>query len=95
MGYQEKLGYVLSQVFALLLPSFAFADTQCIALERSILVNRCQSCVEVIVRELRPPAEQIAGVYSGIARTVHLEAGGRETLQGPGSWMIGDIKECR
>jgi hypothetical protein len=82
-------------VLALLLPSFVFADTQCITLEGSSLTNRCQTCMEVTVHELRPPAEQTAGVYSGVSRTVRVEARGRETLQGRGSWMIGDLKECR
>jgi hypothetical protein len=86
---------VLIQVLALLLPSFAFADSQCIALEGSSLINRCGACLEVTVHELRPPAEQTARVYSGVSRTIRLEGPGRETLQGAGSWMIGDLKECR
>lgn len=82
-------------VLALLLPFPVFADSQCIALEGASLTNRCQACVEVTVHELRPPGEQASQVYSGVSRTVRLESRGHTTLQGGGSWMIGDLKECR
>lgn len=88
--------YALIQALALLLPAAAWADSQCIALEGATeLINRCEICMEATVLELRPPAEQHAGVYSGVSRTVRLEAGNRESLPGRGSWMLGDLRECR
>jgi len=85
----------LIPALALLLPSLVFADSQCVSLHGSSLINRCETCVEVTVHELRPPAEQGAGLFSGASRITRLEAGKRDTLQGDGDWMIGDIKKCQ
>jgi hypothetical protein len=60
---------------ALVFPS-ANADT-CIAMEGSSVHNRCQSCVELTARALRPPAEQASGLFTGESRSVRLEAGAR------------------
>jgi hypothetical protein len=78
----------------LLLPSSAIADSRCIAIEDSALVNKCQACTVVTVHELRPVAEQAAGVFTGVSRNVRLEAGASEPLQGSGSWAISDHKAC-
>jgi hypothetical protein len=85
---------VLILMAAVLLPSSAIADSRCIALEGSTLINRCETCTQVSVRELRPRGEQAVGMFTGESRTVRLEGGARETLQGSGGWAISDLKAC-
>ena len=85
----------LLPTIVILLPSFALADSRCIVLEGSTLINNCQNCAEVTVRELRPPAEQAKGLFTGLTRTVRLEAGGREALPDGERWIIGQLNACR
>jgi hypothetical protein len=75
--------------------SQAFADSLCISLEGVSLKNACANCVDVTLRELRPPKDQHMGVFSGVTRTVRLEGGRTEDLKSHGNWLIGDIAECR
>jgi len=75
-------------------PSFANADSRCVTLEGSALINRCRSCTEVTVHELRPPADQAAGLFTGVSRTTRLEAGARVTLPVGGGWILSDLKDC-
>lgn len=85
---------VLILMVAVLLPSGAIADSRCITMEGSTLINGCQACMDVTVHELRTPGEQAAELFTGISRVVQLEAGARETLQGSGLWAISDLKAC-
>ncbi len=78
---------------AVALSSSANADS-CITVEGYTLINGCVACTEVTLRALRPPAEQAAGLFTGETRTVRLEAGARETLQGSGGWAISGLKDC-
>jgi hypothetical protein len=75
-------------------PSVASADSRCITLEGSTLVNSCQDCMEVTAHELWPTAEQTAGLFTGASRTVRLEGLAREALHGSESWVITDLKAC-
>jgi hypothetical protein len=82
-------------VVAALLPSSVMADS-CVTLERSTVINRCQACVEVTVRELRPARDQAAGTFfTGVPRTVWVEAGRRATLQGGERWAVADMRICQ
>jgi hypothetical protein len=81
-------------IIGLLLTSAAMADSRCIVIEHSNLKNKCETCAEVTVHELRPPAEQAAGLFSGTSRKIRLEPGASETLGGTQSWIIGDIGAC-
>jgi hypothetical protein len=78
---------------AVVLPLSANADT-CIRMEGATVINRCQSCVELTARALRPRAEQAAGLFTDQNRSVRLEAGARETLQGSEQWAITDFGPC-
>lgn len=80
---------------ALMLPSLAFADSACISLEGSTLINQCDSCTEVTARELQPPAQRAAGLFTGVSRTVRLEGKTRATLSGGDRWAISDLSSCR
>lgn len=82
---------VLILLVAVVLPSSANADS-CITMEGSALINGCQACMEVTARE--PGVEQAAGMFTGESRTVRLEAGARETLQGGERWAITDLRPC-
>jgi len=81
-------------IAAVALPSSAIADSRCISLEAATLINRCETCTEVTVHALRSRGERAAGTFTGETRTVRLEAGARETLQGGGGWIISDLKAC-
>jgi hypothetical protein len=78
---------------AVVLPLSAIADT-CITMEGPTVINGCQSCVELTVRALRPRAEQAAGLFTDQSRSVRLDAGARETLQGSERWAIIDFRPC-
>jgi len=80
-------------VVAALLSSSAVADS-CVTLEGPALVNKCQTCMEVSVRELRPPGERAAGIFAGQPRLIRLEAGAHSTLQADRS-AITDLKPCQ
>ena len=86
---------VLLMIVVVARPSLANADSRCITLEGSTLINRCQSCTEVTAHELRPPAEQAAGLFTGVSRTTRLEAGTQEKLPVGGGWILSDLKDCR
>lgn len=79
---------------AALLPLCAIANSRCITLEGSTLINGCRACAEITVHALRAPAEQSAGTFTGKSRAVRLEAGARETLQDE-RWAITDLAACR
>jgi hypothetical protein len=78
---------------AVVLPSSAIADS-CITMEGFTVINECQTCMEITAHELRPRAEQAAGMFTGVIRTVRLEAGAREKLPGGEGWAISDLKAC-
>jgi hypothetical protein len=78
---------------AVVLPLSAIADT-CITMEGPTVINRCQSCVELTVRALRPRAEQAAGLLTDQYHSIRLDAGARETLQGSERWAITDFGPC-
>lgn len=84
---------VLVVMIAIVLPSSAFADS-CINMEGFTLINECQTCMELTVNELRPRGEEAAGLFTGVSRTVRLEAGARETLPGGEGWAISDLNAC-
>jgi hypothetical protein len=79
---------------AVVLSSSATADIGCISMQGSTLINECETCTEVTTHELRPRAEQPAGLFTGVSRTIRLEAGARETLPGGEGWAISDLKAC-
>jgi hypothetical protein len=80
-------------VMATMVPASAIADT-CINMEGPTLINGCQSCVELTVRALRPRQEQAAGLLTGESRTIRLDPGGRERLQGSDRWAVTGFRLC-
>jgi hypothetical protein len=84
---------VIVLMVAVVLPLSAIADT-CITMEGPTVINRCQSCVELTVRALRPRAEQAAGLFTDQYRSVRLDAGARETLQESERWAVTDFGPC-
>jgi hypothetical protein len=74
-------------------PSDALGDS-CITLEGSAVINRCQACMKVTIRELRPRGEQGEGIYREEHRSVRVEAGERVTLQNRERSTITDISAC-
>jgi hypothetical protein len=82
-------------ILALVLaPSLAMADAGCVTLEDGTLINRCDSCRQATVHEMRPPGQQSQGLFTGTTRTVRLEGNARSPLAGSGSWALGDEKSC-
>lgn len=81
-------------MLTLVLPVGAIADA-CITMEGPTVINRCQSCVEITFRALRPPAERATGLFTDQYRSVRLDAGARETLQGSERWAVTDFRPCR
>jgi hypothetical protein len=84
---------VLILMVAVVLPSSAIADS-CITMDGFTLINACQTCMEMTAHELRPRAEQVAGLFTGVSRNIRLEAGAREKLPGGEGWVIRDQKAC-
>jgi hypothetical protein len=81
-------------VVAALLWSSAIADS-CVTLEGPTLANKCQTCMEVTVRELRPRGEQATGMFASEPRSIRLEAGASSTVQGANRSAITDLKACQ
>jgi hypothetical protein len=81
-------------VIAAVLFSSAMADS-CITLEGSTLSNKCQTCMEVTVRELQPRAQQATAMFAGEPRSVRVEAGGQTIVEGGARSAITDLKSCR
>lgn len=79
---------------AVVVPSSATGDSRCISLEAAVLINRCETCVEVTVRSLPPHGEQAAAPFTAESRTIRLGASTQEKLQGGDSWIISDLKAC-
>jgi hypothetical protein len=61
----------------------------------STIVNSCQNCLEVVVRELRPRAEQGSEKFTGEPRSIRVESGGSAKLLANERSTITDLKACR
>jgi len=85
---------VLVLLLVVILPSTAIADS-CLTVEKSTVINMCQTCREVTVRELQPRGEQTSGLFTGQSRTDRLEPGERRTLQSGQGWAVSDLKACQ
>jgi hypothetical protein len=84
-------------LIAILLSSSAMADS-CVTLEITskgpTVINRCEVCMNVTVRELRPREEQATGMFASEPRLVRVEAEGRAGVQGSERLVITDLKAC-
>jgi hypothetical protein len=78
---------------AAVLSSSALADS-CVELEGTTVSNRCRTCMEVTVRELRPRAEQATAMFAGEPRSIRVEAGGQATVPDGERSAITDLKSC-
>jgi hypothetical protein len=81
-------------VAAAVLSSSAVADS-CVRLQGSMVVNKCQTCMEVTVRGLRPRAEQAVAMFASEPRSVRVEAGGQVAVPDGDRLAITDLRACQ
>ena len=93
-GQREALMRVSVLLVAIILSASAVADS-CVTLEGATVVNKCQACMEVTVRALRPPGEPAATMFAGEPRSVRVEAGARSTVEGGERSAVTDLKACQ
>jgi hypothetical protein len=85
---------VLALLAATALSSSAIADS-CVVRKGSMIVNSCLDCREVILREVRPKAEQGLGIFTGEPQSVRVEGGSRVQLPAGERLAIADLKVCQ
>jgi hypothetical protein len=84
---------VLLLLAAAVLSSSAAADS-CVTLEGHTLSNKCKACMEVTIRQLRPPDEQATTMFASGPRVVRVEAGGQTAVENGEQSAIVDLKAC-
>lgn len=65
-------------IFALLAPTAVFADSRCVAIENGVLINKCETCIEATVHELRTAAEHAKNAVPVNRSETSKEASARE-----------------